>query len=91
MTERNYIDSNVVEHPDRSRLLKDRGGGGTYDGMERIARLEARADMADSRLTRIEGKIDKVLEKLGGMPTTNGLWGIGALAIVYALRFFPIK
>lgn len=66
---------------DSTAFLKSGGGSGTYDGMERIAKLEARADMADQRLVRIEDKADKILEKLGGMPTTNGLWGMIATVI----------
>src|SRR5688500_3765647 len=61
--------------------LKSGDHGGTSDGMERIAKLEARADMTDQRLTRIEDKLDRVLERLGGMPTTNGLWGMIAAVI----------
>ncbi|MEN5278166.1 hypothetical protein ABE527_14595 [Brucella sp. TWI432] len=61
--------------------LKSDGGGGTLDGMERIAKLEARADFAEQRLTRIEDKLDRVLEKMGALPTTNGLWGMVATVI----------
>lgn len=78
--------SNVVPHPmrgDRASLqpLNFGGGDGTSGGMERIARLEARADMTDQRLTRIEDKLDKVLDRVGSLPTANGLWGMVATVI----------
>lgn len=85
-------DSSVELHPKTGdnlvsllREIRDRlpsaGGGSTYDGMERVAKLEARADMTDQRLGRIEDKLDRILEKVGAQPTTNGLWGMVAAVL----------
>lgn len=64
----------------RTPLSHD-GGDGTYGDMERVAKLEARADMTDQRLGRIEDKLDRLLERTGSLPTTNGLWGMVATVI----------
>jgi len=61
--------------------LKSDGGGGTFDGMERIARLEAQMESVDKRLDRIDGKLDRIIERTGALPTTNGLWGMIATVI----------
>lgn len=49
--------------------------------MERIAKLEARADITDQRMARIEDKLDRVLEKLSDLPSKGGLWGMVATVI----------
>jgi hypothetical protein len=61
--------------------LKHGGGGGTFDGMERIARLEAQMESVDKRLDKIDDKLDRIIEKTGALPTTNGLWGMVATVI----------
>lgn len=79
--------TNLNDFKDRTQgtnvepTLKGDGGGNTFNPMERIAKLEVRADYAEQRLIRIEDKLDRVLEKLGSMPTTNGLWGMIATVI----------
>jgi hypothetical protein len=62
------------------------GPGDNFGGMEtRVAKLEARADTNDQRLERIEGKLDRIIERLGAMPTTAGLWGMVATVIATGL------
>lgn len=91
--------SNVSEHPDRERLLRDfdnlkkGGGGGTYDGMEaRVKRLEddvseIKADMKDvrDRIARVEGEIRR-LPGYPGIATIVALVGGGLLIVS---RLFP--
>lgn len=80
--------------------LHSGGGGGTSDNMEtRVKALEVRADMVDQRLSRIETKLDTVIEKVAGMegeirrlPGYPGLITVAGVlvALVAAIvRFLP--
>lgn len=89
-----------VINRERQALPKD-GGGGTYDGMERVAKLEARADGTDQRLGRIEDKLDRIADLIGGVnvelakkPSTASLWvmvsSVLGVALVLAFGAFAI-
>lgn len=48
---------------------------------ERIAILEHQAKTAESRMERIEDKLDRAIEMLGRTATTNGLWTMVATVV----------
>lgn len=52
---------------------------------ERIAKLEARADFTERQLDKMDSKLDTIIGKLGGMPTTNGIWGMIATVIAVGI------
>jgi hypothetical protein len=70
----------------------DGGGGGNHiPPMEaRIAVLEHRAEEAAKRMDAMDAKLDRILEKVAGLPTTNGLWGMVATVIGVALAMVAI-
>lgn len=67
------------------------GGGGTFDPMEaRVTKLETHMEYVRRDLTSIDGKLDRVNEKLGQLPTRSDLrswqwqWiatGVGIIAL----------
>lgn len=60
--------------PQESRLNPG-GGGPTFPSMEAdLAVLKYRADQADSRMARVETKLDTLIEKVSALPTKNDLW-----------------
>lgn len=75
------------------RRLKDGDGGGTSGGMnERVTRIEEWAKQADARMGRVEDKLDRILERLGGLPTKGDmrnylLMAIGIFVSIVALVF----
>lgn len=71
------------------RLLRAGGGGGTLPPMEgRVSKLEAQVEYLDRTLSSIDGKLDKVNDRLMQMPTKADLsswklqWTALALAAV---------
>lgn len=60
---------------DAAPELKSGGGGGTLPPMEgRISKLEVQVEYLDRTLSSIDGKLDKVNERLMQMPTKSDLW-----------------
>ena len=64
------------------------GGGGTSDPMEtRVTRLEIKLENVDRALTSIDGKLDKVNERLMLLPTKSeiGAWKVQWTALALAV------
>lgn len=67
---------------ERSNSVEYGGGGGDNGGMETdISLLKYRADAADQRMERIEGKLDTLIARTAAMPTINGMWGMIATVL----------
>lgn len=49
--------------------LKSGGGGGTFDGMERLIRLEEKAQYMGDELRRMDGRLDRMDGRLDGIDT----------------------
>ena len=61
-------DLGIDEDENVPHALRAGGGDGTYGGMDaRVTRLEQWARIADQRSARIEDKLDKLTEILGGL------------------------
>lgn len=64
------------------------GGGGTFEPMEtRVTRLELKLENVDRALTSIDGKLDKVNERLMLLPTKSeiGAWKVQWTALALAV------
>lgn len=81
------------------RRLEVGGGDGQPPGMDtEVALLKQRADQADQRLERIEGKLDRIVEVLGTVSTKGDVreakraaWqglGVGAAIAVAVVGLF---
>jgi len=56
----------------------------------RVTRIEEWAKLADARMGRIEDKLDRIGDRLAGMPTVNGLWGMIATVLGVALTLIAV-
>lgn len=83
----------VEDRLHESPALQTGDGGGTSGGMnERVTRIEEWAKQADARMGRVEDKLDRILDRLGGLPTKGDmrnylLMAIGIFVSIVALVF----
>lgn len=71
---------NWFKKPDK-KVGNGSGDGYGSDMDTRLAILEHRADAADRRMERMEGKLDTLLDRTAKMPTISGMWGMIATVI----------
>lgn len=75
----------AVEQGDTASVLKDAGGGGTFDGMEaRVKSLEDRFEKMDSKLDTIIKDVSYLKGKVDSMPTSLQLLGFAIAVFVAA-------
>lgn len=77
-----HIEAGTRRITERANSVEKGGGGGDNGGMGTdVALLKYRADQSDQRMERMEGKLDTILERVSGMPTINGMWGMVATVL----------